>query len=679
MPLHNRLNSTTSPYLLQHAHNPIDWYPWGEEAFCKAKQEDKPILLSIGYAACHWCHVMAKESFEDEEVAAVMNNHFINIKVDREENPDVDQVAIAAMQAMGIQVGWPLHIFLMPNQQPFYGCTYLSTVAWKQLLNSIVNAFKEHRLQLLESSFYFTKTLQQDDIQHPKDESSNSNLRQTAIQQIFQKIYENLDLYQGGIQGGPKFPLPSISMFLLQYYRIYHDKEALQQLDLTLTKMAYGGIYDHLGGGFYRYTTDEAWKIPHFEKMLYDNAQLVSLYSHAYMATKNSLYKHIVKETVAFVLREMLEESGGFCSSIDADSQGQEGAFYTWTYQEIEKLLQEDTDLLTICFSVIPNGNWHSGLNILYRSTDDVQSDELRYQPASTESKLSQAKEILYNARERTRIKPSLDTKVIASWNGMMLQALIDAYYALGEDRFLEFALKNAAYLEKYLIKDNQVWHSYSQGKHGRVGYLEDYAWLANAFISLYEATLQDYWIYKAEKLVQYILHHFTHEHNNLFYFTDVKEPIFIKRTQEILDQVIPSSNAIMAHNLYRLGNLLKRESYTILFHKMLGEVAHTLQHDALYMTYWANLHLLKLRNIPIVVIIGAKSTTWAQIIKRHYPEVLLAGAACQPTIPWLTKYKMQEDKTTVYVCDDTACYAPLYSLEEVLKWLSKWRSKQTT
>lgn len=678
MPLPNRLSTTTSTYLLQHAHNPIDWYPWGEEALSRANQEDKPILLSIGYAACHWCHVMAYESFENEVVAAVMNSHFINIKVDREENPDVDQVAIAAMQAMGIQVGWPLHVFLMPNQQPFYGCTYLPTVAWKQLLNSVVNAFKEHRLQLLESSFYFTKTLQEDDIQYYRDVSSNSNLTQTAIQQIFQKIYKNLDPYQGGIQGGPKFPLPSISMLLLQYYLTYHDKGALQQLGLTLIKMAYGGIYDQLGGGFYRYTTDEAWKIPHFEKMLYDNAQLVSLYAHAYMATKDPLYKHIIKETVAFVLREMLDESGGFFSSIDADSQGQEGAFYTWTYQEIEGLLQEDTDLFTTYFSVTPNGNWHSGLNILYRNAEEL-TNELGYQTAITEEKLNQAKGILYNTRETTHIKPSLDTKVIASWNGMMLQALIDAYYALEDMHYLELALQNAACMEKYLMKGNQVWHSYSQGKHGRVGYLEDYAWLANAFISLYEATLQDYWIYKAEGLVQYVLHHFTHEHNNLFYFTDVKEPVFIKRTQEILDQVIPSSNAVMAHNLYRLGNLLKRESYTILFHKMLCEVARTLQHDPLYMTYWANLQLLKLRNIPVVVIIGSHSTTWASIIKRHYTEILLAGATCQPTIPWLTKYKMQEDKTTVYICDDTACYAPLYSLEEVLKWLSTWRSKQTT
>lgn len=677
MSLPNQLITTTSPYLLQHAHNPIEWYPWGEEALHKAKQEDKPILLSIGYAACHWCHVMARESFENEEVAAIMNRHFINIKVDREENPDVDQVAIAAMQAMGIQVGWPLHIFLMPDQQPFYGCTYLHTAAWKQLLSSIATAFKEHRAQLVESSFYFVKTLQQGEEQQLCCQANTSDFTWTFIQQIFQRIHQYLDPYRGGVQGGPKFPLPSISMFLLQYYRIFHNKEALQQLDLNLIKMAYGGIYDHLGGGFYRYTTDEAWKIPHFEKMLYDNAQLISLYAHAYMDTKNPLYKDTVKETVDFVIRELLHESGGFYGSLDADSQGIEGAFYTWTYEEIENLLQKDAVLFAQYFPITKQGNWYNGLNILYRNPG-VHSDEPVCQPAVTEAKLDQAKQVLYTVRETTRPKPSLDNKVIASWNGMMIQALIDAYYALGEVHFLELALQNAAYMEKYLIEGQQVWHSYSQNKHGRIGYLEDYAWLSKAFISLYEATFQERWLYKAEELVQYVLRHFTHEHNDLFYFTDVKEPIFIKRTQEIFDQVIPSSNAVMAHNLFRLGSLLKQEAYTVAFHKMLSQITHTLQHDPLYMTYWAKLHLLKLYNIPVIVIIGPHSPIWGAIIKQHYPEVLLAGATCQSTIPWLANYKMQGDKTTVYICDDKACYAPLNDLEKTLEWLRKWRSEQT-
>jgi uncharacterized protein YyaL (SSP411 family) len=464
-------------------------------------------------------------------------------------------------------------------------------------------------------------------------------------------------------------------MFLLQYYRIFQDKKALQQLDLALTKMACGGIYDHLGGGFYRYTTDEAWKIPHFEKMLYDNAQLISLYAHAYMNTNNPLYKDTAKETVGFVVRELLHESGGFCSSLDADNQGVEGAFYTWTYEEIEKLLQKDTALFTKYFSITKEGNWDKGSNILYKASDTLLS-EVAYQPVDETKGIAQAKQVLYTTREKNRPKPSLDNKIIASWNGMMIQALIDAYYALGNVYYLELALQNADYMEKYLMKDKQVWHSYSQDKLGRVGYLEDYAWLAKAFISLYEATFQEHWLYKAGKLMQYVLHHFTHEHNNLFYFTDAKEPIFIKRTQEIFDQVMPSSNAVIAHNLFRLGCLLKQEAYTMAFHKMLAQVTHTLQHEPLYMTYWASLHLLKLSNIPVVVIIGSDSPNWARIIKQYYPEVLLAGAVHQSTIPWLTDYRVQGDKTTVYICDVTACYAPMNDLDEILEWLKRWISK---
>jgi uncharacterized protein YyaL (SSP411 family) len=675
---YNQLTASTSPYLLQHARNPINWHTWGIEALHKATQEDKPVLLSIGYAACHWCHVMAKESFEKEEVAIIMNKYFINIKIDREEDPDVDQIAIAAMQAMGIQVGWPLHVFLMPNQQPFYGCTYLPTVAWKQLLNSIATAFREHRAQLTESSFYFVKTLLQREEQHLNYQANTSELTWICIKQVFQKIYQHLDPSQGGIQGAPKFPLPGISMFLLQYYRICHNKEALQQLDITLTKMACGGIYDHLAGGFYRYTVDEAWKIPHFEKMLCDNAQLISLYAHAYIDTNNPLYKAIVEETIAFVVGELFRESGGFYSSLDADSQGSEGAFYTWTYEEIESILQENTSFFIRYFPVTKDGNWHNGLNILYREIDTL-SNQKAYQPTDIEKELNQAKQALYTVRVATRPRPSLDNKIITSWNGMMVQALIDAYYALGEEYFLDLALQNATYIETYLIQGDQVWHSYSQDKRGRTGYLEDYAWLIKAFVSLYEATFQESWLYKAEKLIQYVFCHFAHEYNNLFYFTDTKEPIFIKRTQEIFDQVIPSSNAIMAYNLFRLGNLLKREAYTEAFHKMLAQVAHTLQYDSLYMAYWANLHLLKLCDIPVVVILGSHSLKWAPIIKRYYPELLLTGGLYSSTIPWLANYKIQKDETTVYVCDAKACYASFNTLEKTLEWLSKWKSQQDT
>ncbi|MEL6358512.1 MAG: DUF255 domain-containing protein, partial [Bacteroidota bacterium] len=343
----NRLLHTTNLYLRQHAHQPIDWYPWGEEALQKAQQEDKPLLVSIGYAACHWCHVMAHEAFEDPEAAMLMNEHFVCIKVDREERPDIDQVYVAALQAMGIQAGWPLHVFLMPDQKPFYGGNYFPTAAWKQVLEQVAQAFRDHREQLTVSAAQFTQALNEEAIELSDEEP-------TVIQpyQIFEELYRVLDQEHGGLKGAPKFPMPSVGLFLLHYYETTQDQKALAQLERTLVCMAYGGIYDQLGGGFARYTTDEAWRVPHFEKMLYDNGQLLSLYARAYTVTKKSLYKKVVQETVDFVTHELMQEAGGFYGALDADSEGVEGKFYTWTQVEIEEVLSEEAPIFVQKFNV---------------------------------------------------------------------------------------------------------------------------------------------------------------------------------------------------------------------------------------------------------------------------------------------------------------------------------------
>jgi uncharacterized protein YyaL (SSP411 family) len=667
----NHLITSTSPYLLQHAHNPIDWYPWGEQALTKAQQEDKPILLSIGYAACHWCHVMAKESFENKEVAAIMNAYFINIKVDREENPDVDQVAIEAVQAMGLPVGWPLHVFLMPNQQPFYGGTYFPTEIWKKLLTDIAIAFKNHRQKLANSSFYFTNTLQKHDIGNQLGLLKDLCFTSHTVQQIFQGIYQKLDHQHGGVQGSPKFFMPSITTFLLNYYRLTQDQTALDQANLTLTNMACGGVYDHIGGGFFRYATDEAWVIPHFEKMLYDNAQLLSLYAYAYMTTKNNLYKQVIIETIAFLEREILDDVGMFHSSLDADSQGIEGAFYTWKYEEIYDLLEEEVAIFTAHYNISVIGNWEKGRNILYKNPRLILDNPSQ---ATIDKKLAKAKDLVYSARYATRPKPEVNEQIITSWNGMMLQALIDIHYALGDSHFLDLAIKNAIAIASCLIQHDKVVRIYNSGKQSINGYLEDYAWVAKAFISLYQATFEEKWLYQADKLVQYVLGHFLNTDDNLFYFTDVSESVWIKRTQEIFDQVMPSSNAVMADTLFSLGRLLQHEVYTIAAQKMLYRIASLLQREPLSMAHWANLYLLQLSNMPVVIIIGPSSTSWSRVIKQHYPDILLAGATQKSTIPWMTSYTMQDDKTTVYICDMSACYTPLYSLEETIAWLNSWR-----
>lgn len=676
MRLPNQLANTTSAYLLQHAYNPIQWYTWDEQSLNKAQQEDKPILLSIGYAACHWCHVMAKESFEDKEVAVIMNENFINIKVDREENPDIDQIAIEAVQAMGLQVGWPLHVFLMPNQQPFYGGTYFNKEDWKKLLTAIIFAFKNHRQELAHSSFYFTKSLQENSILDSNYLRKGLTFEYSVLQQIFQNIYHRLDHKYGGIQGSPKFFMPSISHFLLDYYHLTHDQSALDQLHLTLINMACGGIYDHLGGGFYRYATDEGWLVPHFEKMLYDNAQLLSLYAHAYMATKNEFYNQPIRQTVAFVERELLNQAGGFYSSIDADSQGIEGAFYTWTYEELSSLLEDDLEAFAVHYNISVRGNWQEGRNILYKNADLVLQGSFTHQKV-IDKHLARAKEILYAVKYTTRPKPTLNEQVIASWNGMMLQALVDVYYALGESHFLQLAIKNAEYIENFLIQDDKICHTYSHDKQGRSGYLEDYVWVAKAFVSLYEATLQAKWLYTADRLIQYAINYFKDTNSPFFYFTNVNETVWIKRTQEIFDQVIPSSNAIMAHTLLLLGRLLNRNSYIALAHAMIQQVGELLQQEPLYMSYWANLYLLQSRSLLVVTIVGANKSHWGQVIKQYYPSVLLTANGQTASLLSLEQTDFPNDKTAVYICSESACYVTLYSLDDVLLWLKDWVANQ--
>jgi uncharacterized protein YyaL (SSP411 family) len=667
----NELIHATSPYLLQHAYNPIAWYPWGKIALAKAQQEDKPILLSIGYSSCHWCHVMAKESFEDKAIAAIMNQYFVCIKVDREERPDLDQVYVAALQAMGIQPGWPLHVFLFPNQQPFYGGTYFPPAAWKQLLQHIIQALKTHRKHLETSASHFTQALQAQTVHAELLKEPEQSLTTPTIQLLLQRLYQDLDMQTGGMKGAPKFPMPSLHACLLDYYRWTKDLQALEQLETTLKHMAYGGIYDQLGGGFARYATDEYWLIPHFEKMLYDNAQLMSLYAQAYLTTQNVFYQTILDQTITFIKQEMLHQDGGFYSALDADTEGIEGKFYLWNQKELVQTLGQDAALIMQYYNVTEPGNWEKGYNILYRSLDEANKIPQLTQ-ASVQRKLSQAQNKLRIYRNQ-RPKPKLDDKIITSWNGMMLQALIDAYYALDNTSYLELANNQALFISKYLIQENQIWHSYRQGNCSGVGYLEDYAWVSKAFISLYQATLEESWLYKANQLVNYANTHYWDEKKCLFYFTNKKASDLIARTQEVFDQVIPSSNAVMAHNLFNLGHLLAQPQLLAQAQSMLHKVLNLLQQHPVYLTHWASLYIKQLQALPTVCIIGTTCVPWAKTIKQKYPEAFVLGTHQVSKLPLLVDKKPLHGRSTIYICYGKTCLSPVHTIEEACLQLAKY------
>ena len=667
----NRLVHTTSPYLLQHAHQPVAWYPWGEEALNKAQQEDMPILVSIGYTACHWCHVMAKEAFEDRAIATLMNKHFVCIKVDREERPDIDQVYVAAAQAMGLQAGWPLHLFLLPDQKPFYGGLYFPPEAWKQVLTQVAKAFRNHREQLTASATQFTQALNAAEASCQEANLAPDRFTQANATQYFHQLYQTLDHAQGGLCGAPKFPMPSIGLFLLHYYCLTQDERAWAQLNLTLERIAQGGIYDQLGGGFARYATDEAWQLPHFEKMLYDNGQLLSLYAHAYTATQNPLYKNIVQATTAFVAREMKNPAGGFFSALDADSEGVEGKFYTWTKAEVEAVLGKEAPLFIEHFSITASGNWEQGTNVLYQKAGSALS-------AVAQAKIAHAQSTLFTVRDH-RTPPTRDEKVITSWNAMMLQGLVDTYNTLGEEYYLNLALHNAQFIEKYLKKGNKLYHSYCQGQAAAAGYLEDYAWVAQALLSLYQATFKEHWLHTAQALVQYTIDHFYDTHTGLYYFVEESEAKLIARQRGLFDHSMPSANAVMARNLLDLGVLLDVQAYVTTAEQMLDRIRPLLHHAPPYLASWATLSMQQLKPTIVVAIVGPLCQAWAQALKQHrLSGVLLAGTTSTSDLPWLANKKTDSTKTTIYVCQQRACQTPTHSVDEALAQLTSLKSAWT-
>jgi uncharacterized protein len=656
----NRLQKETSPYLLQHAQNPVDWFAWGEEALQKAKTENKPILVSIGYSACHWCHVMEHESFEKEEVAEVMNRYFVNIKIDREERPDIDAIYMDAVQAMGVHGGWPLNVFLMPDGKPFYGGTYFPKENWVQLLKSVNSGFVNHQEELQKSAEGFTENMLFKESEKYGLSFENQVFTKNDLERMYQKLANTFDEDWGGFQRSPKFPMPSIWQFLMRYAFESQDETALKHLKFTLNKMAIGGIYDQLVGGFARYSVDGEWFCPHFEKMLYDNGQLVSLYSQAYTYTNEQLYKETVYETIGWLKREMTSQEGGFYSALDADSEGVEGKFYVWKKSEIDEILGENSKEFCEIYQVTQQGNWEHGVNILWKNDSILNSNQ------------SQNIQKLLEKRA-DRIRPGLDDKILCSWNGLMLNGLVDAYRAFGEEDFLDLAIKNAHFIKDNFLKDSVLSHSYKNGETKIQGFLEDYATVIEAYLNLYQATFDENWLHLAEKLSLYVFQNFWDEDDQLFFFTDKDAENLIVRKKEIFDNVIPSSNSIMARNYYTLGLILDRQDFIDLSKLMLAKMKDLLIKNVDYLTNWACLATQMISLTAEIAIVGKDYLKFRKEVDgRYYPNKILTGTSSESQLPLLENRTSKHEETLIFVCYNKTCQLPVKNVEEAFLQILK-------
>ncbi|MDF1549357.1 MAG: thioredoxin domain-containing protein [Bacteroidales bacterium] len=663
----NKLAQESSPYLLQHAHNPVNWYPWGEEALNKAKDENKLILISIGYAACHWCHVMERESFEDEQVAVLMNEHFVCIKVDREERPDIDQIYMTAVQMMTGSGGWPLNCFALPDGRPVYGGTYFRKDQWKHVLTSLSDMYQSDKQKMLNVAADLSKgIIEAEVIDYKVDAKEYSD---KDLKEIVEPWKPYFDKIEGGNDRAPKFPLPNSYEFLLNYSYYTSDKETLEHVYLTLNKMAKGGIYDQAGGGFARYSVDKYWKAPHFEKMLYDNGQLVSLYSKAYQLSKNEDYKRVVYHTIEFLERELRSSEGAFYSSLDADSEGEEGKFYVWDKKELEELLGENAKLYCDYYKVNEQGNWENNKNILHRGEKEENISK-KYHLSNNELiiKIESLNAIVLKARAK-RIRPSLDDKILSSWNGLMLKGLIDAYRVFDEPVFLQTALENAEFISNKMIdKDYRLWRNYKNGKASINGFLDDYAFVIDGFIALYQATFEEKWLNLAKNLTDYTLKHFHDDKSGMLFYTSDLDPKLIARKMEINDNVIPGSNSAMAKNLYYLGHFFYNDNYIEISSQMLHNVKDDIKRSGAYYSNWALLLTHFVYNLKEVAIVGKDALPFRKKFDENYlPQCIFSGSTTDSHIPML-EGRMQEGKTTIYVCENRVCKLPVYGVEEAVR-----------
>ncbi len=662
----NALIKETSPYLLQHAHNPVQWRPWSEDLFAVATAEDKPILLSIGYAACHWCHVMERESFEDETVAAYMNTHFINVKVDREERPDVDHIYMDALQAMTGSGGWPLNIFLLPNGQPFYGGTYFPPIAmhnrasWLDVLKGVQAAFENNRDKLVAQATHLTQHLLESNIKELQSEDQNEH-NNTAVatneefQLIAQRILHNADTQWGGFGAAPKFPQTFSLQVLFRNYFQNKDEASIVHAIRSVDKMIQGGIYDHLGGGFSRYSVDAMWQAPHFEKMLYDNALLLGVLAEAYQITKKTVYLNVIHATFTFLQRELFNGEGGYYAALDADSEGVEGKFYTWSYVELKRIIDPAIfDTFSAYYQITETGNWEH-TNILWTQS----RIEKEWEPA-----FQKEKEKLFEAREQ-RIRPALDHKVILGWNAMLVVGLCKIYAATSNAEYKAAAIKSMLWLEKNLYHSTeQYWyHSIAGGTPKAKAFLDDYANLIQAYIQLQEITGDLDYLFKAKRWMNYVLEHFLDEEGLYFYYTAAYQLDVIIRKKESYDGAQPSGNALICASLNYLGQVFDEAAWTLHAESMIASIRKSLVQYPGSFGYWAQSFYQMAEGVVELVGMGPTvHKTLPNMIAPFLPQAIRINSQEENDLIPLLKGKKITDNQ-YFMCKNNTCSAPVSSM----------------
>ncbi|HYC41286.1 MAG TPA: thioredoxin domain-containing protein [Chitinophagaceae bacterium] len=670
MPPHtNRLIHESSPYLLQHAHNPVDWYPWGEEALEKARRENKPVLVSIGYAACHWCHVMERESFEDEETAALMNEHFVNIKIDREERPDLDHIYMDAVQAIAGSGGWPLNVFLTPEGKPFFGGTYFpprrafNRTSWKEVLAAVSEAFRDRRHEIDAQAENLTEHLLQ---ANRFGFHSGGELGKAQVSETFENLMKQADREWGGFGRAPKFPQTFSILFLLRHHAVTGNSEALQQARLSLDKMLQGGIYDQIGGGFARYSTDTEWLVPHFEKMLYDNALLVAVYSEAFQLTRDPEYRRVIVETMEFVNRELTDASGGFYSALDADSEGEEGKFYVWSRREVEELLGADAELFCAFLDITETGNWVEGHGAAGKNIPRMKKPKPEFaadRKMSVEELDALTRPLirkLLEAREQ-RPRPLLDDKVLLGWNALMNIACSKAFAATGEETYRKLALENMQFLLKSFSADRGLQHTWKQGRAKFPAFLDDYAFLISALIHLQEISADATWLQKARELTEFVMDCFSEAESGFFFYTMEGQKDVILRKKEIYDGATPSGNSVMALNLHQLSILFDQPAWRERSEKMLRSLSQVVIRYPTSFGFWACLlQELAWGTDEIAVTGEGARDLLRELLGEYLPHrVIMATEQGEQSFPLLAG-KAGGATAQIWLCRNYSCQRPV-------------------
>lgn len=666
----NELQFETSPYLLQHANNPVHWKAWNPKSLELAKETNKLIIVSVGYSACHWCHVMEHETFEDTAAAAVMNRSFINIKVDREERPDIDAVYMKAVQIMTGRGGWPMNVVCLPDGRPVWGGTYFRKEEWMDTLEQLQQLY----LSAPEKMLDYAEKLHQgiNAISLVQQPDNNTNFDADNLKALVEKWKKSFDWEFGGYSKAPKFMMPSNYSFLLRYAYQNKDSELSEFVNLTLTRMAYGGLFDTVGGGFSRYSVDMKWHVPHFEKMLYDNGQLVSLYSEAYRLTHNPLYKKTIEKTLSFISKELTAPNGGFYSALDADSltaQGhlEEGAYYVWNKEELRTIVGEDFELFAIVFNINDFGYWENGNYVLIQSESlETIAQRFNLEVIELQNKKENWEKSLYTSREK-RKKPRLDDKCLTSWNALMLKGFVDAYKAIGNKSYLDIALKNADFIiENLWTSEGNLLHNHKNGKNTINGYLEDYCFVIEAFISLYETTLDGKWLQNSKQLTDYCFDHFYEPASGFFTFTSDIDTALITKHYELEDNVIVASNSAMANNLYKLGIYFENSYYEAVAQKMLNHILPNIDYPSAF-SNWLHAFLNFSDSNKELAVCGENALKNILLLQKEYlPNVVLAGTHKPSELPFL-KARFEKGKDLFYLCQNKTCEQPLEDIISIL------------